>query len=289
MRITAAARWIKTQVLNLNLFDSPESRSNASELRIALISTRFYIILLTITIINLITYASLIVQTQTVMIQKPPETIYTNLLKKYPNSLSCPCEHIAIDYKDLINISIKYHPVCESQFISDAWIHHLFIQNISGFLPNDFRLIASSYFQLLATLCSTAQGSVQNAVNDFFSKIFLTKYLLLSTSLNIQIHEEIWFVLNSTANTVRQNNEFIRKTVHTNQFQTAFTTPSFIEYIVTPLGPSTLQGFHFEPIVITTKENIPCNCVYTPSCSAQSIYHDVDAVMYVYNFETKKI
>jgi hypothetical protein len=283
------ARWIKTQVLNLNLFDSPKSRSDASQLRIALISTRIYIILLTLTIINLMTYASVIIQTQTVTIQKPSQTIYTTLQEKYQNSLSCPCKNIAINYTDLMNISIKYHPVCESRFISDAWIHQLFIRNINNFQWNDFRVIASSYFQLLTTLCSTAQRSVQNAVNDFFSKSFLTKHLLSSTSLNIQIHEEIWFVLNSTANTLRQQNEFIRKTVHSNQFETAFKTPRIIEYIASEAMTFMYQGFHFIPTTIDMKENMSCNCVSMPNCSAQSIYYGVNTVMYVYNFETKKL
>lgn len=287
MRITTATVWIKTQVLNLNLFDSPESHSDASQLRIALISTRIYIILLALITLNLITYTSLIVQTQTVTISKPSQTVHTTLQEKYRNSLSCPCGNIAIDYTDLVDISIKYHPVCESQFISDAWIHQLFISNTKNILPNDIRVIASSHFQLLATLCSTAKRSVRNAVNDFFSKILLTKYLLSSTSLNIQIQEEISFVLNSTANILRQQNEYIRKTIESNQHETAFTTPRFIEYIIDQSPFFAYQGFNFVPTSIDTEGSTSCDCVSTPNCSRQSFYYGVDAVMYVYNFETK--
>ena len=287
MRITTATVWIKTRVLNLNLFDSPESRSDASQLRIALISTRIYIILLLLTTINLITYTSLIVQTQTVTISKPSQTVHTTLQEKYENSLSCPCGNIAIDYTDLVNISIKYHSVCESQFISDAWIHQLFIPNTTNLLPNDIRVIASSHFQLLATLCSTAKRSVQNAVNDFFSKILLTKYLLSSTSLNIQIHEEISFALSSTANILRQQNEYIRKTIQSNQHETAFLTPRFIEYILDYSPLYAYQGFNFVPTSIDTEGSMSCDCVSTPNCSGQSFFYGVGAVMYVYNFETK--
>ena len=287
MRITTATVWIKTQVLNLNLFDSPDSRSDASELRIALISTRIYIILLLLTTINLITYTSLIVQTQKVTISKPSQTVHKTLQEKYGSSLSCPCRNIAIDYTDLINVSIKYHPVCDSQFISDAWIHQLFIPNTKDFFSNDIRVIASSHFQLLATLCSTAKRSVQNAVNDFFSKILLTNYLLSSTSLDVQIHEEISFALNSTANILRQQNEYIRKTIQSNQYETAFTTPRFIEYILDYSPFFAYQGFNFIPTSIGTEGGVSCDCVSTPNCSGQSFYYGVNAVMYVYNFETK--
>ncbi|UJR24141.1 hypothetical protein I4U23_027107 [Adineta vaga] len=271
------ARWIKQHMLALNLFDSPEARTNPLQLRIAILSTRIYLVLFTLVIAVLILYSSLSPLTQTVNIKSPSETTYTQLYANYDDSLSCPCKNLAISYKDLFKISINYHPICTSWFITDTWINGLFIENITDFEQKDFRLVASSYFQLLNVLCSVAKRSVENAIDDIFSKILFTQYLISPISLNTQIEEEISSTLNSAANILRQHDEFVRKAFHSNQLQTEFSMPRIFSY--SPIFPNsgTNSGLKAAARTILTDNGTSCNCVYTPTCSAQTIYEEFNA------------
>lgn len=279
MQMIAVAHWAKQQALTWNLFDSPECRTDAVELRIATVSTRIYVSLLTLVIINLVTYTSLVALTQTITIEKPSQIAYTTLYEKHPNSLSCPCKNIAIRYEDFIKISIQYHPICSSWFISDVWKSKLFVSNWNAFVWNDFRITAGNYFQLLDALCSVARRSVQSSINDLFSKVLLTKYLLPSMSLSTKSRDEISFALNATANKMQQHNAFIRKAFHSNQFQTIFKTPRTIVYVAAGPGSILYQSLYFYPRIIDTSENTSCNCADQSTCSTAALYFSADGVM----------
>ena len=279
MQMIAIARWIKQQALSWNLFDSPESREDAVQLRIAIVSTRFYTSLLTLVIINLITYTSLAALTETITIEKPSQIAYTVLHEKYPDSLSCPCKNIAIRYEDFIKISIRYHPICASLFISDVWISELFVSNLNAFVWNDFRITAGNYFQLIDAFCTVARRSVKSSIDDLSSKVLLTKHLLSSTSLSTKSRDEISFALNATGNRMQQHNAFIRKAFHSNQFQTIFKTPRTIEYFSAGPGSILSDNLYFFPRIIDTSENTSCTCADQSTCSTTASYFSADGVM----------
>ena len=85
MQLATVFRWMKKQALDWNLFESPESRSDTRQLRIAIVSTRIYVLMLTLLTVNLIIYASLMTLTQTITITKPSQATYTALHEKYSN------------------------------------------------------------------------------------------------------------------------------------------------------------------------------------------------------------
>ncbi|UJR06721.1 hypothetical protein I4U23_011010 [Adineta vaga] len=193
MRITTLVRWIKTQVLSLNLFDSPASRSDASQLRIALVSTRIFIVLLTIIMINLITYGALIVQTETITIENPSQTIYTTLQKKNPigfvdacypiegilqSTLEClfdqTCLQSMLIVFGIINVSsINVLKINETKFspntIIEILANELFIDN--SFILSSFSNYYKKCAPVFCTYTMTETGSELFLVTTFFGLI----------------------------------------------------------------------------------------------------------------------
>ena len=75
--------------------------------------------------------------------------VYNDLKDKYGDILSCPCSNAIITYEDFVTITITYHPVCSSTFISNEWSKALYSINASRHGVADFRTTAShqvSYF-----------------------------------------------------------------------------------------------------------------------------------------------
>jgi hypothetical protein len=89
------------------------------------------------------------------------------LIHQYPSTLSCPCSQVVVPYQTFLSFAPEYHQVCASDFISSTWISQLFSVNTSRYLPLDFRIGASSQFQILATFCSFTAKSVSNALTEF--------------------------------------------------------------------------------------------------------------------------
>ncbi|CAF4486388.1 unnamed protein product, partial [Didymodactylos carnosus] len=122
-----------------------------------LISTRLYILLLIISFVILVFYSSLIRITQTVIVNEPSITKYTQIYERYSQTLSCPCDRISVSYKDIIQIQPFYHQICSSDFIKDQWIFYINNQPIDNddMDPRDFRLTGGSSFRMLQYICQT--------------------------------------------------------------------------------------------------------------------------------------
>jgi hypothetical protein len=126
MNFVTACRSIKKFFIQLNLFESIDSRSNAHHLRSAIIATRIYIILITMAVFILVFFTAFGQQTELITIKNPSEDVFQALYTKYSSTLQCPCNQIEISYKTFINISYTFHPVCSSVFVSNSWIDLLF-------------------------------------------------------------------------------------------------------------------------------------------------------------------
>ncbi|CAF1270809.1 unnamed protein product [Adineta ricciae] len=118
-------RKIKTFVRDLNLFPSIPPSTDEHQLYNQRISTRLFLFCLIVSLTILLVYNSVITITQTVIVLSPTITQYSQLYEKYPQTLTCPCSKISIDYGTFFRIEYTFHPVCYSDFVTDNWIDYL--------------------------------------------------------------------------------------------------------------------------------------------------------------------
>ena len=281
MQPSTMFRLMKKQALDWNLFESPESRSDTRQLRIEIVSTRIYVLMLTLLTVNLIIYASLITLTKTITITKPSQATYTALNEKYSNALSCPCENIAVIYGEFIKISVQYHPICTSWFITDAWINVLVNSSMNSRDSNAPSVSALNYFELLGAFCATARRTIQSSIDDLFSDVHVTKHLLSAGFLQSHSEVETSFKLNASAHRIQRRNALLRSTSHSNQFQTMYQTPERIQIDSFESGSYSGGPLYFEPRTIALDGNAFCNCVEQLTCSSRAVFYNGDQIEYV--------
>lgn len=97
----------------LNLFPDAKNiqETNALILRGQIITTRIYLVLLYASLLILILFTVLSQKLITDTISKPSLATYEHLRARYPNTLSCPCENIAIYHEDFLSVTATYHQV----------------------------------------------------------------------------------------------------------------------------------------------------------------------------------
>ena len=174
---------IITIIRKFNLYKDEEDIILADQL----LSTRLYIIFLSIALLILIVFTSLTIQTRIITVKSPSLVDFDYLSNKYPLTLSCSCSKTLIPYEQFITFDLEYHQVCSSDFITQAWIISLFNDIENNYHPLDFRVIASSQFQVLALLCRTVDQFIFDAIKRFNSSLLLSKEILFRQVFNIQI------------------------------------------------------------------------------------------------------
>lgn len=101
------------RVRQTNLFRDATTTNGADPriLRDQLLATRIYLPLLLISFLVLVLFTSMSQTAVSVTVSRPSLTIYQQLQVDYPNTLSCPCQQIAINYGDFLSIIPSYHQV----------------------------------------------------------------------------------------------------------------------------------------------------------------------------------
>jgi hypothetical protein len=272
MNFVAVLRSIKSFLIQLNLFESVDTRSNPDRLRTAIISTRLCIILMTIAVFILVLFTALSQRTQTVIIQNPSEDVFQELYLKYSTTLHCPCNQVEIPYKIFINTSYKFHPVCSSVFVSNSWINLLFRPDMGYFFPFDFRSSASGQFQLLASLCLFANRTIQDATDNFLSNALLSPQALSSASIKIQSEARSQFLKTSTTYTFRRLLNLVRDATQMNGLQPAMQTAKM--HLIHIYQDASIETYPFETIWPGT-DGKQCFCGVTPNCYSSSGFFDL--------------
>jgi hypothetical protein len=83
-------------------------------------------------------------QPRTITTTNITPTLFKQLHLKHAENLSCPCSKVSVSYKDFINSTIKFHPICSSFFVSQQWIEALYRSDAGTFDALDFRKMANS-------------------------------------------------------------------------------------------------------------------------------------------------
>jgi hypothetical protein len=112
-RAMESIRWVFRYLIQLNWFieNNKEEENTPEKKRQQVLSTRVYIVLLTVSLIILVLFVSLSKTTVFITETKPSINTFQRLQAAYPNTLICPCEHISVSSKTFMSIIPKYHQV----------------------------------------------------------------------------------------------------------------------------------------------------------------------------------
>ncbi|CAF1030677.1 unnamed protein product, partial [Didymodactylos carnosus] len=281
MPLVERLRTLILSIKTLNLF---ESRSTDEvEIRYERITTRLYLILLSLSFVVLVIYTALTKQTITVNIESPSFSTYRKLEVDYSHSLKCSCSQLSFALGTFIHIKPTFHQVCTSDFVSSEWLDYL--ANIvmgSGFVSRfDFRKTGLAQFQALTTLCRSAQTSTSASVAQFLSTNHVSATLVANDLFNSETTALIRLFQRRLIHEFYRKLRLIRDTTHSNKLaiSTQTTLSAEVEGLRDESG--TLDMLYFYLIFGDTD----CSCDITPTCIWQlSFYHNGLSLFDIPNF-----
>ncbi|CAF1187746.1 unnamed protein product, partial [Adineta ricciae] len=183
-RPTSRIKRLHNYVLKLNIYGD-ESDSTLID---QLLSTQIFLILLFILLILIIVYIILSVQTHSVTIQSPSESTFTQLSQQYPSTLSCPCSHTSVRHDWFLSLNPQYHSICTSRLVNQSFISLLSSANVSEHYINDYRIMATSHFQILALLCRTVRQMIDDSLSELLSQHYTTSEVVSNETFNAQMN-----------------------------------------------------------------------------------------------------
>ncbi|CAF4864932.1 unnamed protein product, partial [Rotaria sp. Silwood1] len=180
---TARAHLIHT-IRKLNLFSSNPLWSPSLTENEQILSTRIFIVLISISLLIVISYASLSIRTRTITLKKFSISDFEQLEALYPDTIKAPCTEVAVRYDKFLRVSAKFHQICSSSFIRKKWISSLFLYNATSHNILDFRTFAFSHYRSLGLLCQLARQAVNDAYDSFYSNRLINRYSFSRTQFD---------------------------------------------------------------------------------------------------------
>ncbi|CAF1223094.1 unnamed protein product [Didymodactylos carnosus] len=262
---------IKEKIHKLNLFQSYASAAE-SHRYYEILSTRLYLIILSLSVIIIALYTSVIDRTKIVTI-KSPITFdqYTTLYQQQSQTLTCSCTTISITYEKFIQLSPTYHQICSSQFISDDWYTFITLTlRIYNFYQHeyaydDFRKRGSSFFQTLKALCQSTNRTIQDSLVIFNSAQLVNAKLIPQQLFMAQAKSYIDIFIVTTTNTYMRSLQIIHDTTQSN---------ALLAYDLTITYSLTYQSVQITPDTYYNDINQSCSCRNMGSCIQQAKLYD---------------
>ncbi|CAF4086280.1 unnamed protein product, partial [Adineta steineri] len=204
---------LSSAVRDFNLFPSTTPSTDEHQLRNQRISTRIFIILLTLSLTALISYISLINVTQTIYINSPTITQFSQLYATYPQTLSCACTQISINYDKFLQVKYKLHQICTSIFVTNYWSSYLYDAYPTGTLyTDDFRAAGPFIFQALTAFCQLSNQTISNHLVQFYSSQYVSAFVTPLQLFQSQTQAFVSQFISSTTNDFLLSISTIRKT-----------------------------------------------------------------------------
>jgi hypothetical protein len=251
--------------LQLNLFNTgtQDEQIIQNERR----STRLYLLLFIISIVILTFYYTITPFTQTIITESPSFAKYSGLA--HQSSLQCSCSKLAVKYGQFIHIEPFYHEICQSDFISNDWINHLFSlykQGWNNSMASDFRRIAVFQFQTIRSFCQLAEETIKNGLQSFEEKEFIQSQLISLEQFQGQINSFIAEFINSISKTFLRTLQFVQNTTAQSLLMTGGSMTSVLPSYKSPVewkyGNNVFPG-----MVYTFSDNFTCICSSSTSTS----------------------
>ncbi|CAF3770758.1 unnamed protein product [Adineta steineri] len=188
-RIMKLFQTIKRVIIQMNLFAKIPPSQDEQVLRQERYISRLYLILFLICLSICILFTCIRSEPVSVTVDSPSMTTAIELYNRYPFTLNCPCTRSTIKYNEFItDLKAEFHEICSSRLISTEWINVNFSYSIWGKAdPSDFRYQSPYMFQLLSTLCYTANKTVEESLESFYLTELFTSKLINVESFQTQI------------------------------------------------------------------------------------------------------
>lgn len=171
----------------------------------------------------LIFYSMLIVQKQSIVVNKPTlETaLYLQAQIEFNTSLQCPCTQITAPYGQLVQLEPVYHQVCSSFFTGQSWLYYISATlQVNPDLPLnrlDFRRSYQSFY-LLNVLCNLAKQTVSTSLQKFEQTELVTAYLLSFPLFDNQMNSVIQEFQSELVSTFLSFFQLTRNISYVNQY-----------------------------------------------------------------------
>lgn len=252
---------MKRYALTFNLFHTL-SHSNKDEeytIQTQIMSTRAYLIALIALFFVLVLSTSQAPVTRSVIIQSPSYIKYVDLYNNHAQTLSCPCTNINVPQDQFIQIGVRFHQVCESDFISDLYFSYLSqVMNYTSFTIVD---TGKAHLQMIGSWCRLANSTVVDDRTTFYAEQF-TAYEALSPELfDKEVQSLTSLFSESTTDIFVRSLNAILKMIQENILASGYGTNFF---------PFAVGNFNDLNLVVASAyypASMTCICVFLSNCT----------------------
>ena len=211
----------------VNFYENEEDMSEIDQL----VSTRVFIALLVVGLLILICFTGFTPQTQILFMNSPSAKDFDQFITKRGKTPVCLCSSVSNAYRTFVSFNNRFHQVCSSDFISQSWISSLFYSEIHDLHPFDFRLMASSQFQVLRLFCHQSQEMIENAQNQFLSKSLVSIQAIAPATFQQEAQTIVEQFQTTTLHRFVLENRFISNILDQYQFMSALRTNFYIQSV----------------------------------------------------------
>ena len=150
-RMLKIVKLTARKLLGLNIFlDSTTlEEQNHRKIRDQVLATRLYFLLFITSLAVLVLFNSLTTKIISVTVFEPSLDTYDRLYITYPNTLSCLCKRVSMQYNSFISMEYVQHPVKFSA-PTETTLNHSYIEKdpcecfvfniVVNFISNDIRI-----------------------------------------------------------------------------------------------------------------------------------------------------
>ena len=265
--VTLIAR-IRDRLREVNAFDNLSSTTldDTQQQRRA---TYIYFFILFFACFILITYNSLLYIDERFTITNPSLAVYQELHQQYGlDHFDCPCSRVSITYSSFIDFECDFHPVCESEFISDLFLQKLFEiyngLNIAEARTSTFTIGGTIFphFQALRILCNLAQDAFQDARKQYLASSIISASMIDENLFNTQMNTSLTRFQSTLPNDLLSDLQFIRGMFQGNAFVSLYSSNWY----------PVINNWALDATVYMQPQYYSnCNCLTSSSCAQPSV------------------
>ncbi|CAF1563845.1 unnamed protein product [Adineta ricciae] len=245
------------------------------------IITRLYIILLGSTLI-LCLFISLSNEIVIIRQTNPLLTTYNTLKNLYSSTLQCPCLNKAIANRNFLVLSPNLHQICSSGFIHEDWIR-IVQASLKYNILNDWLEQTPSQFQLLSDFCYLANKTIENAMHEYLSQLFIVSSVINETEFHEQINASLRQFYQTSFHSFHLMINISQLLMQIDQHYVRYIRDrmsSVVDDIVpnmitnqTLVNKSNQLQFLLNGIKENNADETLCFCATNPSCQTQTVLH----------------